>query len=200
MPPEEIIREPRQVAALPKVASRVDGLDVVLHGGFPAGRTTLIWGGPGCWQEPPQLWNSSIAGPLAGEPGLLVAFEEARRGRAPECPNPRLGLGVPGSRPAGSLVLEWHTRTLPLVPHWRFRPREPCWQSSDGEARRLRGPAGGARRRRRSDPPFSRTRPRANARSSTRSAGGWAAQAADRLADHEDGRRRSEASPELCLS
>ncbi len=32
---------------LPKVETRIEGLDGVLHGGLPAGRTTLVRGEPG---------------------------------------------------------------------------------------------------------------------------------------------------------
>ena len=38
MPPEATPGAPRQAVALPKVATHVDGLDTVLHGGLPVGR------------------------------------------------------------------------------------------------------------------------------------------------------------------
>ena len=60
---------------LPKVAAGIAGLDDVLYGGFPAGRTTLISGGPGtgktvCGME--FLYRSAVN----GEPGIFVTFEE----------------------------------------------------------------------------------------------------------------------------
>jgi len=60
---------------LPKVATGITGLDDVLHGGFPAGRTTLVSGGPGtgktvCGME--FLYRSAVN----GEPGIFVTFEE----------------------------------------------------------------------------------------------------------------------------
>ncbi len=33
---------------LPKAPTGVTGLDEITHGGLPAGRTTLLRGGPGC--------------------------------------------------------------------------------------------------------------------------------------------------------
>jgi circadian clock protein KaiC len=71
---EQPMREP-SVLALPKVATGIEGLDTVLHGGLPAGRTTLIWGGPGCGKTVFGL-EFLYRGALAGEPGILVAFEE----------------------------------------------------------------------------------------------------------------------------
>ena len=31
---------------IPKIQTHIDGLDGILHGGIPSGRTTLISGGP----------------------------------------------------------------------------------------------------------------------------------------------------------
>jgi circadian clock protein KaiC len=66
---------PHSAVALPKVATRIEGLDTVLHGGLPSGRTTLIWGGPGCGKTILAL-EFLYRGALAGEPGIFVAFEE----------------------------------------------------------------------------------------------------------------------------
>jgi circadian clock protein KaiC len=66
---------PPSPVPLPKVATHIEGLDTVLHGGLPAGRTTLIWGGPGCGKTILSL-EFLYRGALAGEPGILVAFEE----------------------------------------------------------------------------------------------------------------------------
>jgi circadian clock protein KaiC len=65
----------QSAVALPKVATHIDGLDTVLHGGLPAGRTTLIWGGPGGGKTILAL-ECLYRAALAGEPGILVAFEE----------------------------------------------------------------------------------------------------------------------------
>ena len=66
---------PEAAVALPKVATHIEGLDTVLHGGLPVGRTTLIWGGPGCGKTILAL-EFLYRGALAGEPGIFVAFEE----------------------------------------------------------------------------------------------------------------------------
>jgi len=66
---------PQSAVALPKVETHIEGLDTVLHGGLPAGRTTLIWGGPGCGKTILAL-ECLYRSALAGEPSILVAFEE----------------------------------------------------------------------------------------------------------------------------
>ena len=61
--------------ALPKVPTGIDGLDRVLKGGLPVGRTTLVWGGPGCGKSILGL-EFLYHGARRGEAGILVAFEE----------------------------------------------------------------------------------------------------------------------------
>jgi circadian clock protein KaiC len=74
--PGEKTRNPAiKARELPKVETGITGLDDVLHGGFPAGRTTLISGGPGtgktvCGME--FLYRRAVN----GEPGIFVTFEE----------------------------------------------------------------------------------------------------------------------------
>jgi circadian clock protein KaiC len=60
---------------LPKSATGIEGLDDVLHGGFPRGRTTLIGGGPGTGKTVLAL-EFLYRGALNGEPGILISFEE----------------------------------------------------------------------------------------------------------------------------
>jgi len=60
---------------LPKVKSYVTGLDDVLEGGLPKGRTTIISGGPGCGKSIlgiEFLYRSA----LEGHSGIFVTFEE----------------------------------------------------------------------------------------------------------------------------
>jgi archaellum biogenesis ATPase FlaH len=57
-----------KVRALPKVATGVAGLDDVLEGGLPEGRTTLVSGGPGTGKTVLAL-EFVYCGALAGEPG-----------------------------------------------------------------------------------------------------------------------------------
>ena len=53
----------------------IAGLDEITNGGLPAGRTTLISGGPGCGKT---LFGTTflINGARRGEPGVFIAFEE----------------------------------------------------------------------------------------------------------------------------
>jgi circadian clock protein KaiC len=60
---------------LPKVATGITGLDDVLHGGFPAGRTTLVSGGPGTGKSIIGM-EFLYRGAVNGEPGIFVTFEE----------------------------------------------------------------------------------------------------------------------------
>lgn len=64
-----------KVGALPKVATGVAGLDDILGGGLPKGRTTLVSGGPGTGKTVLAL-EFVYRGAVAGEPGIIVAFEE----------------------------------------------------------------------------------------------------------------------------
>lgn len=60
---------------IPKVPTQIFGLDEVLEGGLPQGRTTLVSGGPGSGKTVlglEFLWS----GAMAGEPGVFVTFEE----------------------------------------------------------------------------------------------------------------------------
>jgi circadian clock protein KaiC len=58
-----------------KVPTQIKGLDVILHGGLPAGRTSLVSGGPGSGKSLVGL-EFLYRGALSGHPGLFVTFEE----------------------------------------------------------------------------------------------------------------------------
>lgn len=62
---------------IPKVPTGIQGLDAVLEGGLPLGRTTLVGGGPGSGKTVVAL-EFLYRGALAGESGLFVSFEERR--------------------------------------------------------------------------------------------------------------------------
>jgi circadian clock protein KaiC len=62
--------------SLRKVQTRIKGLDDILHGGLPAGRTTLVSGGPGSGKSLIGL-EFVYRGALDGHPGLFVTFEES---------------------------------------------------------------------------------------------------------------------------
>ncbi len=63
-------------ARLPKVSTGIKGLDEITGGGLPAGRATLICGGPGCGKT---LLSTSfiVQGARHGEPAVFVSFDEA---------------------------------------------------------------------------------------------------------------------------
>src|SRR5215208_3718835 len=61
--------------AIPKIPTRIRGLDEVLDGGLPLGRTTLVSGGPGSGKTVLGL-EFLCRGAVAGSPGVFVTFEE----------------------------------------------------------------------------------------------------------------------------
>jgi circadian clock protein KaiC len=63
--------------SLPKARTGIKGLDDVTLGGFPAGRPTLVCGGPGCGKTllaTSFLVNGAV---MFGEPGVFMTFEES---------------------------------------------------------------------------------------------------------------------------
>jgi circadian clock protein KaiC len=60
---------------IPKAPTRIAGLDEILEGGLPQGRTTVISGGPGSGKTVAGL-EFLCRGAMAGEPGVFVTFEE----------------------------------------------------------------------------------------------------------------------------
>jgi circadian clock protein KaiC len=68
-------RTSRLPRGLPKISSGVAGLDEILAGGFPEGRTTLISGGPGTGKTMLGL-EFLYRSARAGHSGILLLFEE----------------------------------------------------------------------------------------------------------------------------
>ena len=60
---------------IPKVPTEIAGLDEILEGGIPRGRTTVVSGGPGSGKTVLGL-EFLFRGAMAGEPGVFVTFEE----------------------------------------------------------------------------------------------------------------------------
>ncbi|MCX6550673.1 MAG: circadian clock protein KaiC [Acidobacteria bacterium] len=60
---------------IPKEPTGIAGLDVVLGGGVPAGRVTILSGGPGSGKSTMGL-QLLLTGANAGDAGILVMFEE----------------------------------------------------------------------------------------------------------------------------
>ena len=66
-----------KVQPLPKAPTGISGLDEVTFGGLPAGRPTLICGGPGCGKTllaATFLVNGAV---MFDEPGVFMSFEES---------------------------------------------------------------------------------------------------------------------------
>ncbi|HKY33740.1 MAG TPA: circadian clock protein KaiC [Candidatus Polarisedimenticolia bacterium] len=67
------------LTALSKSPTGIQGFDAVTQGGLPAGRPTLVCGGPGCGKTLFAL-EFLVRGALQhGEPGVFVSFEERAR-------------------------------------------------------------------------------------------------------------------------
>lgn len=63
-------------ASISKVATSIAGFDSITGGGLPAGRTTLLLGGPGSGKTLFGLQFLSHGAQACGEPAIFVAFEE----------------------------------------------------------------------------------------------------------------------------
>ena len=68
-------RPPKKRKEIPKVPTGIGGLDLVLGGGVPAGRVTILSGGPGSGKSTMGL-QCLLHGAAAGSAGILVMFEE----------------------------------------------------------------------------------------------------------------------------
>jgi len=65
--------------SIPKARTGIIGFDEITGGGVPAGRTTLIVGGPGAGKTVFALQGLVTAARELREPGIFVAFEENSR-------------------------------------------------------------------------------------------------------------------------
>jgi circadian clock protein KaiC len=65
------------ISSQKKVPTGIVGLDEVLHGGIPRGRTTVIIGGPGSGKTILALQTLVNGARQRNEPGVFVAFEES---------------------------------------------------------------------------------------------------------------------------
>jgi circadian clock protein KaiC len=72
---ENTISTEKAAKGIQKVTTQIEGLDEILHGGFPAGRTTLISGGPGTGKSLLGL-EFLYRGAISGNPGIFLTFEE----------------------------------------------------------------------------------------------------------------------------
>jgi circadian clock protein KaiC len=66
----------KKASGIPKTSTQIEGLDEILHGGLPTGRTTLVGGGPGTGKTLLGL-EFLYRGALSGDPGIFISFEES---------------------------------------------------------------------------------------------------------------------------
>jgi circadian clock protein KaiC len=69
----------KKAAGIQKIATQIEGLDEILHGGLPAGRVTLVSGGPGTGKSLLGL-EFLYRSALSGDPGIFLSFEETADG------------------------------------------------------------------------------------------------------------------------
>ncbi len=94
----ETTRNP-QIAKAP---TYIGGLDDILYGGLPVGRTTMVSGGPGCGKSIMGM-QFIFNGAQHGQPGMFISFEEpvtAIRQNAAT-----IGIDFPAAEAAGNVFL-----------------------------------------------------------------------------------------------
>jgi circadian clock protein KaiC len=89
---------------LGKTPSGISGLDEITGGGLPAGRATLVCGGPGSGKTLVGLSFLVNGARQFGEPGVLVSFEESATDLAGDVAS--LGFDLPGLIAAGKLLID----------------------------------------------------------------------------------------------
>src|SRR5262245_53956832 len=96
---------PPRLEALAKSLSGIPGLDEITGGGLPAGRPTLVCGGPGSGKTLIAI-SFLVNGALEfGEPGVLVSFEENAEELASDVAS--LGFDLPRLIAEKKLLIEY---------------------------------------------------------------------------------------------
>lgn len=104
------------VSPIPKFATGVRGLDDILEGGLPVGRTIMIGGGPGTGKTVLAL-EILYRGTLQGKPGLFISFEEREEDLRANAAS--IGIDITAAEDAGQLKV-LHAE----VPHGAVRAGE----------------------------------------------------------------------------
>jgi circadian clock protein KaiC len=91
--------------ALKKAPTGIAGLDEVTHGGLPAGRPTLIAGGPGSGKTLLGITFLVNGATQFGEPGVLMSFEQDAADLATDVAS--LGFDLAGLVAEGKLVVDY---------------------------------------------------------------------------------------------
>ena len=92
-------------SSLEKTPSGINGLDEVTGGGLPAGRPTLVCGGPGSGKTLVGLSFLVNGARQFGEPGVLMSFEESVVELASDVAS--LGFDLPGLIAEGKLLIDY---------------------------------------------------------------------------------------------
>ncbi|MCE9592172.1 MAG: circadian clock protein KaiC [Planctomycetes bacterium] len=82
--------------------TKIAGLDEILEGGLPRGRTTLVSGGPGSGKTVLGL-EFLFRGAMAGEPGVFITFEE--RAAAIRLNARSMGWDLPALEKSGKIAI-----------------------------------------------------------------------------------------------
>jgi circadian clock protein KaiC len=90
---------------LEKIPSGISGLDEITGGGLPAGRPTLVCGGPGSGKTLVGLSFLVNGARQFHEPGVLLSFEESAEELA--CDVASLGFDLPALIAEGKLVVDY---------------------------------------------------------------------------------------------
>ena len=91
-------------SALKKAPTGISGLDEITGGGLPAGRPTLVCGGPGSGKTLIALSFLVNGAQRFGEPGVLMSFEESASDLA--CDVASLGFDLPQLTATGKLFID----------------------------------------------------------------------------------------------
>lgn len=88
--------------SLPKLPTRISGLDEIMEGGLPRERTTLLFGQPGSGKTVLGL-EILYRAAMDGEPGILLSFEESPQELRQNAAT--MGFDLPGLEAEGKLLL-----------------------------------------------------------------------------------------------
>ena len=91
--------------ALRKAPTGIPGLDEITNGGLPAGRPTLVCGGPGSGKTLLGITFLVNGALMFGEPGVLMSFEENAEELAQDVAS--LGFDLPGLVDDRKLVVDY---------------------------------------------------------------------------------------------
>jgi circadian clock protein KaiC len=91
--------------AVRKVPTGIPGLDEITNGGLPAGRPTLVSGGPGSGKTLFGITFLVKGAVHFGEPGALITFEENAEELAQDVAS--LGFDLPGLIQEGRLAFDY---------------------------------------------------------------------------------------------